>query len=64
MKAVAGMRAETSHQERKEVYVALQYAASFHCLVEEWKDCDELKSKPKEKWTFVYQKKRGDEASN
>ena len=25
---------------------ALQYAASFHCcLVEEWKDCEELKPK-------------------
>ena len=24
------------------VYAALQYAASFHCLVE-WKDCEELK---------------------
>ena len=30
------------------MYVALQYAASFHCLVEEWKDCEELKPKPKE----------------
>ena len=29
---------------------------SFHCLVEEWKDC-ELKPKPIEKWTFVDQKK-------
>ena len=24
-------------QVREEVHVALQYAASFHCLVEEWK---------------------------
>ena len=29
--------------------------------MEEWKDCDELKPKPKEKLTFVDQK-RGDEA--
>ena len=27
---------------------AKQYAASVHCLVEEWKDCKELKPKPKE----------------
>ena len=29
------------------------YAACFHCLVEEWHDCEELKPTPKEKWTFV-----------
>ena len=29
--------AETMQQEREEVYAALQYAASFHCLAEEWK---------------------------
>ena len=40
---MAEARAETMRQEREEVYVALQYAASFHCLVEEWKDCEELK---------------------
>ena len=33
--------------------MALQYAASFHCLVEEWKNCEELRPKPKEKWFFV-----------
>ena len=31
--------------------------------VEEWKDCEELKPKPKDKWTFV-DKKKGDEASD
>ena len=40
--------AETMQQEREKVYVALQYAASFHCLVEQWEDCEELKPKPKE----------------
>ena len=35
------------------MYVALQYAASFHCLVEEWKDCEELRPQPKETWIFV-----------
>ena len=49
-------RAKTMQQEREEVYVALQYAASFHCLVEEWKDCEDLQAKPKEKWIFVDQK--------
>ena len=40
----------------EEVYAALQYAASFHCLVEQWKDCEELKPKPKERWIFVDKK--------
>ena len=40
-------------QEREEVYVALQHAASFYCLVEEWTECEELKPKPEEKWIFV-----------
>ena len=41
----------------EEVYVALQYAAGFHCFVEQWKDCEELKPKPKEKLIFVDQKR-------
>ena len=53
---MAEARAKTVQQEREEVYAALQYAASFHCLLEEWKDCAELKPKPKEKWIFVDQK--------
>ena len=36
---------------------------SMHCLVEEWKVCDELKPKPKEKWIFVDQRKRSIERS-
>ena len=47
---------ETVQQERVEVHAALQCAASFHCLVEQWKDCEELKPKPKEKWIFVDEK--------
>ena len=31
---MAKARANTNQQEREEVYAALQYAASFHCLVE------------------------------
>ena len=40
---MAKVRAGTIKQER----------ASFHCLVEQWKDCEELKPKPKEKRCFV-----------
>ena len=39
------------------MYVALQNAASFHCLVEEWKDCEELM--PKEKWSFIDKRSEG-----
>ena len=44
---MAQTRARTVQQE-EEVYAALQYAASFHFLVEEWKDCEELKLQSKE----------------
>ena len=53
---VAEARAKTVLQEGEEVYMALQYAASFHCLVEEWKDCGELRPKPKEKCVFMEEK--------
>ena len=56
---MAEARANTVQQEREEVYAALQYAVSLHCLVEEWKDCEELKPQPKEKWTFVDQLREG-----
>ena len=48
-----------SRREREEVYVALQYAAGFRCLVEEWKDCEELKPKEKEKWSFIDKRSEG-----
>ena len=51
---VAEVRADTMKQEREDVYVALQYAASFHFLVEEWKE-----PKPKEKWSFVDKRSEG-----
>ena len=54
---VAEARRKTMQQEREEVYTALHFAASFHCLVKEWKDCEELKPKPKEKWIFVDKKR-------
>ena len=52
-----GFLAETMQQEREEVYAALQYAASFHGLTEQWKECEELEPEPKEKWIFVDQKR-------
>ena len=48
---VTHTRAKTVKQEREEVYAALL----CHCL-EEWKDCEELKPKPKEIWIFVNKK--------
>ena len=56
---MAEARAETMMQEREEVYVAFQHAASFHCLVEECKDCEELMPMPKEKWSFFDRKSEG-----
>ena len=46
----------TVQQEREYVYAALHSAASFHCLVEDWKSCEELKPKLKEIWVFPNQK--------
>ena len=54
---LAETRARRVQQERDVVCAALQYAPSFHCLVEEWEDCEELKPKSKEKWIFVVEKK-------
>ena len=55
---MAQARASTIQQEREEVYAAMQYAASFHRLVEEWKDCEELNElESKQKWTFVDKKR-------
>ena len=56
---MAEARGETSKQEREAVYVALQYAAIFHFLVEEWKDCEELRPKPKERVNFFYKMSEG-----
>ena len=53
---MAQVRASTIQKEREEVYAALQYAASFHCSVEAWKDCEEVKPKSKGQWTFVWRK--------
>ena len=57
------IRANTVKQTREEVYAALQYAASFHCLVEAWRDCEELKPKPKVKWISVDKQGGGQEVS-
>ena len=50
--AVAQVRAITVQQEREEVHAALQCAAIFHCLAEEWQNCEELKPKAIEDWTI------------
>ena len=49
---VAQAGVSTVPQEREEVFAALQYAASFCCLVEELKDCEEFESE-----SFVQQKR-------
>ena len=40
------MKASAVRHNREELYAALWYAASLHCLVEAWHDCGELKLKP------------------
>ena len=50
-------RGSAIQQDREVVYAALQYAASFHCLVEEWKDCEEQEPKSKEKCIIVDKKR-------
>ena len=54
---MAQARTKTVQHGRKEVGAALQYAAGFHCLVEEWEDCEELMPEPKRKWIFVDKKR-------
>ena len=53
---VAEAKTETMQQEREEVDAALLYAAIFHCLVEQWRDCEELRPKPNDKSVFVEKK--------
>ena len=48
---VAESRARTVQQE------PLQYAASFHCLVKEWKDCEEFEPKPS-RFSWILQERR------
>ena len=54
---VAQIRASTVQQRREEVCAVLQYAASFHCLVYEWHDCEELEVEAARKVITVGQKK-------
>ena len=63
---MAETRAKTMQHERDEVCVcvALQYAASFHCLVEERKDCEELRPKPMGKVGFRCKVERENDAPN
>ena len=39
-------------QEREEVFAAFQYAASFHCLVEQCKDCGDAQAEAERKVDF------------
>ena len=53
---MAHIKTSAVQQKREEVRAALLYAAGFHCLEEEWHDCEEHKPKPKEKLIFVDEK--------
>ena len=57
MKVLWHKHEQEQSSRREEVYAALQYAASFHCLVGERKDCEEPKPQPKEKLIFVVKKR-------
>ena len=51
-----GEESKTVKQEREEVCAALQQAAYFQS-VGKYKDCEELKPKPKEQCFFVYKRR-------
>ena len=61
---LALITASVVQQEREIVNAALQYASSFHCLVESRRDCEDLKAKPKEMLIFVDKKEGSDNAQN
>ena len=54
--AVTTIKVATVRQEIMEVFASLQFAATFHCSVEIWHDCDEFEPKPKETLVFVEEK--------
>ena len=60
----AQIRASSVQQRRRDLYAALQYAASFHCLVEKWTYCEELKTKLRDKWIFIEKKEGGQGSQN
>ena len=56
---VAEVRAMTVQQEREEVYAGLQYAARFHCLVEEWKHCEgSSRSQKKRRFSWIRKERK------
>ena len=59
MKVLRQKRELKLWSRREEVCVALQHAARNHCLVKEWKDCEELKPKPKEKRSSIDKRSEG-----
>ena len=46
---MAQIRASTVQWRGEEVHAALQNSSSSHCLVKEWKDCEELKPRTQKK---------------
>ena len=58
---VAEARGETMQSEREEVHAAFQYAASFNCLVEPWKGCEDRSNQSRKKsassWTTRVRKR-------
>ena len=54
-------RSELAPCSRKET---LHHAASFHCLMEDWQDCEELKPKPKRNGPLCGQNGGSNEASH
>ena len=61
---MAETRAKTVQQEREEVYAAVQYAASFHCLFSKMEGLCRAQAEAKRKVDFRGSDKRGDETSN
>ena len=55
---MAEATAKTVQQEREEVYEALQYAASFHCLAENGKIVKSARPSPKKNWFSWMRKER------
>ena len=43
---------DTNRKRERECSRGITYAASFHCLVEEWRECEELKPRTSTMATF------------
>ena len=51
-----GQRSSTERERKRERECSrgITYAASFHCLVEEWRECEELKPRTSTMATFFW----------